>query len=96
MTATLEVGKDGNVVIPEDLRARFGLEEGTQVVAEATEDGILIRAASDPDVEVYTPERIAEFLLNNAVSQQDYDWAVAEVRRLGLDPETIEHIRVFV
>ena len=37
------------------------------------------------------PERKAEFLLNNAVTKADYHWAVAEVRRMGLDPEKIEH-----
>lgn len=91
MSATLEVGKDGNLVLPEDLRERFGLEEGTRVVAEATEDGILIRAASDSDVEIYTPERIAEFLLNNTFDRDDYMHARAEVIRLGLNPDEILH-----
>jgi len=44
-----------------------------------------------PDLEEYSPERIAEFLLNNAVSVEDYASAVAEVRALGIDPETIPH-----
>ena len=91
MTAALEVGKDGNVVFPEDLRGRFGLEERTQVVAEGTEDGILIRAASDSDVEVYTPERIAAFLLNNTLDRDDYMRARSEVIRMGLNPDEIMH-----
>jgi hypothetical protein len=37
-------------------------------------------------MEIYTPERIAEFLLNNAVTKEDYDSACTEVRALGLDP----------
>jgi GNAT superfamily N-acetyltransferase len=43
--------------------------------------------------DIYTPERIAEFLLNNAVNAEDYARAVEEVRRLGLDPEAIPHER---
>lgn len=38
--------------------------------------------------EEYTPERIAEFLLNNAVDADDYAAALdlEEVRKLGIDP----------
>ena len=43
------------------------------------------------EIEEYTPERIAEFLLNCAVSAEDYASAVEEVRKLGLDPATIPH-----
>ena len=42
-------------------------------------------------LEPYTPERIAEFLLNNAVDAADYAADVAEVRKLGIDPSTIRH-----
>jgi hypothetical protein len=42
-------------------------------------------------VEKYAPERIAEFLLNNAVSPEDYKTALEEIRRLGIDPATIAH-----
>ena len=42
-------------------------------------------------VEVYTSERKAEFLLNNAVDAADYPAAVEEVRKMELDPEQIAH-----
>ena len=86
-----KVGKRGTVVIPAPLRRRFGIEEGSLVVTEATEDGILIRPAVAVPVEVYTPRRKAEFLLSNAIDADDYAWAVEEVRRMGLDPEAIPH-----
>jgi hypothetical protein len=38
-------------------------------------------------VEKYSPEDKARFLLANAVTEEDHAWAVAEVRRMGLDPE---------
>ena len=86
-----KVGKRGTVVIPAPLRRRFGIEEGSLVVAEATEEGILIRPAVAMPIEVYTPRRKAEFLLSNAVDADDYAWAVEEARRMGLDPDTIPH-----
>ena len=79
------------VVIPVRMRRRFGLEEGSLVIAEETEDGILIRPAIALPVEVYTPQRRAEFLLSNAVDEAEYQEALGEVRQMGLDPEKIPH-----
>ena len=87
------VGKRGTVVIPAALRRRFGIEEGSFVVAEPFEGGVLIRPALVLPIEVYTPERKAQFLLSNAINAADYTVAVAEVRRMGLDPDTIPHYK---
>ena len=78
-------------MIPAALRRRFGLEEGTLVIAEDRGDGILIRPARAVPVEIYTPERKAEFLLNNTVEEADYQWAREEVQQMGLDPDAISH-----
>jgi bifunctional DNA-binding transcriptional regulator/antitoxin component of YhaV-PrlF toxin-antitoxin module len=87
------VGKRGTVVIPAALHRRYGIEEGSFVVAEPCEGGVLIRPALVLPVEVYTPERKAQFLLSNAVDAADYDAAVAEVRRMGLNPKKIPHYK---
>jgi AbrB family looped-hinge helix DNA binding protein len=87
------VGKRGAIIVPASLRKRFGIEEGSLVVAEEKEDGILIRPAVIVPVERYTPERKAEFLLSNAVDANDYRKARKEVRKLGLDPDSIRHVR---
>jgi len=87
------VGKRGAIVVPAKLRKRFGIEEGSVVIAEETEGGILIRPAMVVPVERYTPERKAEFLLSNAVDEADYRQARKEVRKLGLDPDSIQHLR---
>ena len=84
-----KVGKRGAIVLPAKLRRRFGIEEGSLVVAEEREDGVLIRPAVALPVEVYTPERRAEFLLSNAVDARDYARAVKEVRKMRLDPAKI-------
>ncbi|MDY0001325.1 MAG: AbrB/MazE/SpoVT family DNA-binding domain-containing protein [Polyangia bacterium] len=90
---TSRVGKRGVVVIPVRLRRRFGLEEGSLVVVEEVPEGVLVRPAVAIPVEVYSPARRAEFLLNNAVSEEDYRAALDEVRRLGIDPTDIPHVK---
>jgi AbrB family looped-hinge helix DNA binding protein len=87
------VGKRGAIVVPASLRKRFGIEEGSIVIAEEKDDGILIRPAVIVPVERYSPERKAEFLLSNAIDDDDYRKAQRAVRKLGLDPKSIPHRR---
>jgi AbrB family looped-hinge helix DNA binding protein len=86
-----KVGKRGAIVLPAKMRRRYGIEEGTMVVAEESPYGILIRPAAVFPVEIYTAERKAEFLLNNAVSREDHRQAQVEIRRMGLDASKIRH-----
>ncbi|MGH7572382.1 MAG: AbrB/MazE/SpoVT family DNA-binding domain-containing protein [Gemmatimonadota bacterium] len=88
---TGKIGKRGTYVIPANLRRRYGLEEGTLVIAEHRPEGILLRPAVAVAVEKYTPERKAEFLLNNAIDDDDYARAFEAVREMGLDPRKIPH-----
>ncbi len=88
-----KVGKRGAIVVPARLRKRFGIEEGSLVIAEEKDDGIFIRPAMIVPVERYSPERKAEFLLSNAVDDADYRKARRAVRKLGLDPDSIPHQR---
>jgi AbrB family looped-hinge helix DNA binding protein len=87
------IGKRGTFVIPAKLRRRFGLNEGSTVIAEETEDGILLRPAVTVPVESYSAKRRAEFLLSNAIDDEDYARARKAVQDLGLDPDSIEHYR---
>jgi AbrB family looped-hinge helix DNA binding protein len=86
-----KVGKRGAIIVPANLRKRFGIEEGTIVTAEEKDDGILIRPAVVIPVERYSPERRAEFLLSNAVDETDYRKARTAVRKMGLNPDFISH-----
>lgn len=70
--STSRVGKRGTVVIPAALRRRFGIEEGSLVIAEDREEVILIRPAVAVPLENYSQERKAEFLLSNAVDGEYY------------------------
>ncbi len=88
---TAKVGKRGTVVIPARVRRRFGIKEGATVTIEERSDGVLIRPAVVLPLETYSPERRAEFLLSNATDAEDYAEAREEVRRLGIDPDSIPH-----
>ncbi len=69
--STSRVGKRGTVVIPAALRRRFGIEEGSLVITEDREEGILIRPAVAVPLESYSQERKAEFLLSSAADGED-------------------------
>ncbi len=90
-TEKTKVGKRGAVIIPIGLRKKYGLEEGSLLIAEARTEGVLLRPVATIPLEIYTAERKAEFLLNNAVTSEDYAWAVKEVRKMGLDPDKVPH-----
>jgi len=86
--------------LAEILKTHYGRDRGNgspipdneiHVSVEESDDGVLIRVKPTPETEIYTPERRAEFLLNNALDSDDYKEAVQEVRRMGLDPEKIPH-----
>lgn len=88
---TSKLGKRGTVVIPASIRRRYGFKEGGLVITEERDDGVLLRPAVAVAVEMYSPARRAEFILSNAVDEEDYQQALKEVRRMGLKPEKIPH-----
>jgi len=92
---TVLVGKRGTIVIPAKMRKRYKLDEGSPMLIEERDDGILMRPATTTpvDVEIYTPERLAEFFLNNAMDKADYLEVRKEVQSLRIDPDSINHIR---
>lgn len=93
ITETAKVGKRGTVVIPVALRQKYGFEEGSKLIVEALPEGVLLRPVVTLPVEIYTPERKAEFLLNNAITPEEYAAAVRAVQKMGLDPAKIPHKR---
>lgn len=87
------VGDGGTLSIPEEFRRRHGLDPESTVIVESRDDGIFLRPASSLSRHTYSEERRAEFLLTNAVDEDDYREAVEIVRSMGLDPEQIPHER---
>lgn len=92
---TVTIGKRGTIVIPAKMRKRYKLDEGSPMLIEEREDGMLMRpAVTTPiEVEIYTPERLAEFFLNNAMDAEDYLDARKEVESMGINPDSIDHLR---
>lgn len=86
-----KVGRSGAIFLPSKWRREMKLEEGSDVVIEFDKSGIHIRRPAEG--EEYTPKRIAQFLLSSAIDKEDYDAACQEVRRLGLNPSQIDHVR---
>jgi hypothetical protein len=54
------------------MRRRLGVERNAQVVAEETEEGILLRPGVTFPVELYSDNRLAEFRRNNEESLAGY------------------------
>jgi AbrB family looped-hinge helix DNA binding protein len=88
-----KVGKRGAVVIPAKLRKKYGFTEGSSILFEDGPGGVVIRPAVTVPVGIWSPERKAGFLLENAVDAADYERARDEVREMGLDPDRIPHGR---
>lgn len=68
MSEPSKVGKRGTPVIPAKLRNRYGVKDGSLVIAEATPEGILVRLAIAMSTTVFTQEQVEELLLAGIVS----------------------------
>lgn len=93
MRESAKLNRRGTVTIPKGIREAIGLVEGSLVVFEIRAEGILLRPAIETPVrpELYSAMRKAEFLLNNAVDEQDYQRARQLVVESGIDPEDVPH-----
>lgn len=61
MQATLSVSGRGLIALPAEMRKAAGIRPQDSLIAETTAEGILLRPAVTLPVEIYTPERVAEF-----------------------------------
>jgi bifunctional DNA-binding transcriptional regulator/antitoxin component of YhaV-PrlF toxin-antitoxin module len=65
MTKVININDRGTLTLPKEMRRRLGVNGNAQVVAEETDEGILLRAGVTFPVEVYSDNRLAEFRRNN-------------------------------
>ena len=77
MRVTLTVTDRGTVTLPAKLRKEMGIEADSLLIAETTEEGILIRPAVALPVEVYSEDRLHEFA---AAEQNLAEWYDSESR----------------
>lgn len=76
MKTTVTVTSRGVVTLPAKLRRILGLKADTQLIAETTPQGLLLRPAVTLPIEIYTEKRIREF-----------DEAEAELDKVLLPPK---------
>ncbi|MEX0326536.1 MAG: AbrB/MazE/SpoVT family DNA-binding domain-containing protein [Puniceicoccaceae bacterium] len=62
MSEKVKIGKRGVITLPSRLRKKYRLEESDDILVEETPEGLLLRPMVSMPIEIYTEERIAEFL----------------------------------
>jgi bifunctional DNA-binding transcriptional regulator/antitoxin component of YhaV-PrlF toxin-antitoxin module len=72
MTKVININDRGTLTLPKEMRRRLGVERNAQVVAEETDEGILLRPGVTFPVELYSEKRLAEFRRNNEESLAGY------------------------
>jgi bifunctional DNA-binding transcriptional regulator/antitoxin component of YhaV-PrlF toxin-antitoxin module len=65
MTKVIHINDRGTLTLPKEMRRRLGVDRQAQVVAEETDQGILLRPGVTFPVELYSAERLAEFRRHN-------------------------------
>jgi AbrB family looped-hinge helix DNA binding protein len=80
--ATTRMSSKGQVVIPEDIRKRLGLEAGSQFIVVAGKDAIILKTISPPSMDDFDSLiREARRQARKAgMKRSDIKKAVAEVR----------------
>ncbi len=61
MKATVTITSRGVITLPAKLRQSLGLKADDHLIAETTQEGLLLRPAITLPMEIYTPERVREF-----------------------------------
>ncbi|HUD47999.1 MAG TPA: AbrB/MazE/SpoVT family DNA-binding domain-containing protein [Candidatus Baltobacteraceae bacterium] len=72
MTKVININDRGTLTLPKEMRRRLGISHNAQVVAEETDEGILLRLGVTFPVELYSEKRLAEFRRNNEKSLAGY------------------------
>ena len=72
MTKVININDRGTLTLPKEMRRRLGVDFTTKVVAEETEEGILLRPGVVFPVEMYSEKRLAEFRRNNEDSLSSF------------------------
>ena len=61
MAETIQINQRGTLTLPKELRKKLGLEKGGVVMAEESDEGIVLKPAVAFPIEIYSDARIKEF-----------------------------------
>ena len=80
--ATTKMSSKGQVVIPEDIRKRLGLEAGSQFIVVAGKDAVILKTISPPSMAEFDEliRKARRQARKASVTQSDIDKAIAAVR----------------
>lgn len=71
MTKVININRRGTLTLPKELRQPLGIKAG-QIVAEETNEGILLRVGATFPVEIHDGKRLVEFSRNNEAALTSY------------------------
>ena len=72
MRKIISINDRGPLTLPKELRRRLGVTGNGQILAEDTDEGILLRAGATFPVEMYSGKRLAEFDRHNEQALAGY------------------------
>jgi AbrB family looped-hinge helix DNA binding protein len=73
MERIILINERGTITLPKDLRKKYGLEAGRQVVVEESEEGLLLRPGVTFAVEIYSDKRVEEFQKLNEDELEEFE-----------------------
>ena len=73
MDRIISISERGTITLPKDLRKKYGLEAGGQVVIEEGESGLILRPGVTFSIEIYSDERVAEFQQQNESELEEFE-----------------------
>ncbi|NEO81188.1 AbrB/MazE/SpoVT family DNA-binding domain-containing protein [Moorena sp. SIO4G3] len=77
----IKLGKKGQLSIPKAILKRLGLEGETMLLVETTADGgIILRPAGVYPIEMYTEERIEEFLSGDRLTNEEAEQLMGKLK----------------
>ncbi|NEO17908.1 MAG: AbrB/MazE/SpoVT family DNA-binding domain-containing protein [Moorea sp. SIO1F2] len=77
----IKLGKKGQLSIPKAILKRLGLEGETMLLVETTADGgIILRPAGVYPIEMYTEERIEEFLSGDRLTNEEAEQLMGQLK----------------
>lgn len=73
MQRIISVNERGSLTLPKDIRLKYGLLKGGQIILEDNSEGIIIKPSATFPVEIYSEERLQEFEQSNEVELEDFN-----------------------
>jgi AbrB family looped-hinge helix DNA binding protein len=80
--ATTRMSSKGQIVIPEEIRSRLGLQPGTQFVVVGDRDVVILKAISAPSMKEFDDliAQARQQARKSGLKKSDVDAAIAKVR----------------